>query len=129
MTPKNLLKVERNILPKIELVQLKIDSKILPTVEKKPILMEDAKYKDFADRLNALMKAKDSPIKTINELKNAIGVSYEMARRYTLGSAKPRIEKLQTLADIFGVEISYLDHGTKLDNNIDLSDKVGFEGR
>ncbi|MCE6342381.1 peptidase S24, partial [Acinetobacter baumannii] len=88
MTPKNLLKVERNILPKIELVQLKIDSKILPTVEKKPILMDDAKYKDFADRLNALMKAKDSPIKTINELKNAIGVSYEMARRYTLGSAK-----------------------------------------
>ncbi|MEN3987495.1 helix-turn-helix domain-containing protein [Acinetobacter baumannii] len=129
MTPKNLLKVERNILPKIELVQTKIDSKILPTVEKKPILMDDAKYKDFADRLNALMKAKDSPIKTINELKNAIGVSYEMARRYTLGSAKPRIEKLQTLADIFGVEISYLDHGTKLDNNIDLSDKVGFEGR
>ncbi|MDR8315253.1 peptidase S24, partial [Acinetobacter baumannii] len=55
MTPKNLLKVERNILPKIELGQLKIDSKILPTVEKKPILMEDAKYKDFADRLNALM--------------------------------------------------------------------------
>lgn len=72
MTPKNLLKVESNILPKIELVQLKIDSKILPTVEKKPILMEDAKYKDFADRLNALMKAKDSPIKTINELKRLL---------------------------------------------------------
>ena len=74
--------------------------------------IDDAKHQDFADRLNKLMKTPDSPITSVNELKEAIGVTYEMARRYTLGTAKPRDEKLKALADIFNIDISYLDHGT-----------------
>ncbi|RYL27312.1 LexA family transcriptional regulator [Acinetobacter piscicola] len=41
-----------------------------------------------------------------------------MARRYTLGTAKPREDKLKELADKFSVDISYLDHGFTLDNNV-----------
>ncbi len=110
MQPSTLLKVEDNILPKIELVQLKIRGKLLPLVEngKKPKL-QTAKYQEFASRLKGLMDNDNSPIKTVNQLKDAIEVTYEMARRYTLGIAKPREEKMQILAEKFDVDISYLD--------------------
>ncbi|WP_180644260.1 S24 family peptidase [Acinetobacter bereziniae] len=118
MTPSKLLKVEHNILPKIELVQLEFDSKLLPKVEIEPKKVNDAKHIEFANRLKKLMDADGSPIKSVNQLKDAINVTYEMARRYTLGIAKPREEKLKELADIFSVDISYLDHGSTLDNNV-----------
>ena len=119
MRPLTLLKVEDNILPKIELVQLKIRGNILPVVENgKKSNVQTAKYHDFASRLKSLMDKDDSPIKTVNQLKDAIEVTYEMARRYTLGVAKPREEKLQILAEKFNVDISYLDHGTGLDTNV-----------
>jgi SOS-response transcriptional repressor LexA len=118
MTPSKLLKVEHNILPKIELVQLEFDSKLLPRVEIEPKKVNDAKHIEFANRLKKLMDAEGSPIKSVNQLKDAINVTYEMARRYTLGIAKPREDKLKELADIFSVDISYLDHGSTLDNNV-----------
>ncbi|MDM1757169.1 MULTISPECIES: LexA family protein [Acinetobacter] len=118
MTPLKLLKVEYNILPKIELVQQKINSKILLRVENRLKPVKDAKHIEFANRLKKLMDADGSPITTVNQLKDAINVTYEMARRYTLGTAKPREDKLKELADKFSVDISYLDHGFTLDNNV-----------
>lgn len=125
----SLLKVEYNILPKIELVQLKIRDKILPSVENGKSKMSEPKYLDFSIRLKDLMESEGSTIKTVNQLKDAIGVTYEMARRYTLGTAKPREEKLKVLAEVLNTDIGYLDHGTKFDNNVDLSQKISLEGR
>ncbi|MEN8549772.1 S24 family peptidase [Acinetobacter soli] len=122
MTPKSLLKVD-NTLRKIELVQLNFDCKLLPMVENgKMPKVQSAKYQDFASRLKDLMQKKESPIKTVTQLKDAIDVTYEMARRYTLGTAKPREEKMKVLAEKFKVDISYLDHGTthKIFNNCNL---------
>lgn len=119
MLPTTLLKVENNILPKIELVQHKIRVKLLPSVENGKIYkVKTAKYQDFALRLKSLMEKEGSPVKTVNQLKDAIEVTYEMARRYTLGIAKPREEKMQILAEKFNVDISYLDHGTGLEPNV-----------
>lgn len=118
MQPKSLLKVEDNIQLKIELVQPKIQDKILPYVENGQVPMQQPKYLDFAHRLKELMEKEGSPIKTVNQLKDTIGVTYEMARRYTLGTAKPREEKLQTLANSFNIDISYLDHGTRSETNV-----------
>ena len=125
----SLLKVEDNILPKIELVQAKIKDKILPTVENRESLMSDPKYLDFSLRLKELMGRAGSEVKTVNQLKDVIGVTYEMARRYTLGTAKPREEKLKLLANALHVDISFLDHGIKLDNNINLTQKIALDGR
>lgn len=119
MQPLKLLKVEEIILPKIELVQVKFSCKLLPKVENDLRKMSKAKYQDFANRLNNLMKAQGSPITTVNQLKDAIGVTYEMARRYTLGTAKPREDKMKGLAKNFGIDIGFLDHGTQLESNID----------
>ncbi len=118
MQPKSLLKVEDNIQLKIELVQPKIQDKILPYVENGQVSMPQPKYLDFANRLKELMEKEGSPIQTVNQLKDTIGVTYEMARRYTLGRAKPREEKLQVLADTFHIDISYLDHGTNFNHDI-----------
>lgn len=110
MAPNTLLKVD-NTLHKIELVQLNFDSRLLPKVENEPKRMQQPKYQDFANRLNELMKTQGSSVSTITQLKDTIGVTYEMARRYTLGTAKPREEKMKALADTLNVSISYLDHG------------------
>ncbi|MFS1539350.1 MAG: helix-turn-helix domain-containing protein [Candidatus Phlomobacter fragariae] len=66
------------------------------------------KHLYFADRLNQLMKDKDI---TIKELSQISGVTYEMARRYTLGSAKPRDEKMIKIANLLGVSAAWLDYG------------------
>ena len=119
MLPTKLLKVEDNILPKIELVQPKIRVNILPSVENEKVRkVQTAKYQEFASRLNGLMQKEGSPIKNVNQLKDAIHVTYEMARRYTLGIAKPREEKMQILAEKFNVDISYLDHGSGIEPNV-----------
>lgn len=123
MQSQKLLKVETNILPKIELVQAKNKGKILLSVDNGNMpTVQSAKYQDFATRLKALMEKEGSPIKTVNQLKDSIDVTYEMARRYTLGIAKPREEKLKILADKLNVDISFLDHGTYLNdsNNLQL---------
>lgn len=76
---------------------------------------------DLASRLNELM-AKQS--KNIVDLQKAIGVTYEMARRYTLGTATPRDKKIEAMAKYFGVSPAYLKYGstdsteTKVTSNI-----------
>ncbi|MGL9720123.1 LexA family transcriptional regulator [Symbiopectobacterium sp.] len=72
------------------------------------LMVEENKYQDFADRLNALMTKKDIKI---GELQKVSGVSYEMARRYTLGIAKPRQDKMLKMANYFDVSVAFLDHG------------------
>ncbi|MFS1563794.1 MAG: helix-turn-helix domain-containing protein [Candidatus Arsenophonus phytopathogenicus] len=54
------------------------------------------------------MKHKDI---TIKELSQISGVTYEMARRYTLGSAKPRDEKMIKIANLLDVSAAWLDYG------------------
>ncbi|WP_249226327.1 helix-turn-helix domain-containing protein [Entomohabitans teleogrylli] len=72
-------------------------------------MVEDKKrHQDFADRLNAVLKEKGY---SVNDLSSAIKVTYEMARRYTMGTAKPRTEKMQKIATWLGVTTSWLDYG------------------
>ena len=64
---------------------------------------------DLASRLNELM-AKQG--KNIVDLQKAVGVTYEMARRYTLGTATPRDNKIEAIAKYFGVTPAHLKYGT-----------------
>ena len=62
-------------------------------------MVENAhKHRAFATRLKSEMDRKN---KSIKDLSLSTGVTYEMARRYTLGTAKPRDEKLERIADSF----------------------------
>ena len=72
---------------------------------------------DLASRLNELM-AKQG--KNIVDLQKAIGVTYEMARRYTLGTATPRDKKIEAMAKYFGVSAAHLKYGTadSLENQV-----------
>lgn len=72
---------------------------------------------DLASRLNELM-AKQG--KNIVDLQKAIGVTYEMARRYTLGAATPRDKKIEAMAKYFGVSPAHLKYGTadSLENQV-----------
>lgn len=60
------------------------------------------------ERLSALMDKKSI---SIDELKDAANVTYEMARRYKLGIAEPRKDKLEKIADFLGVTPSWLQFG------------------
>lgn len=71
-------------------------------------MVEESKYKDFADRLNGVLAEKNV---SVTDLATISGVSYEMARRYTLGTAKPRDEKMLKIADQLSVSPAFLDYG------------------
>lgn len=75
---------------------------LLPMVEK------TNKHQDFANRLTQEMR---NQRRSVKDLSLACEVTYEMARRYTLGTAKPRGEKLQKIADWLGVQPAWLDYG------------------
>lgn len=79
-----------------------------------PLMVEEAKYKDFADRLNKSLQNMDFGVKELSEIS---GVSYEMARRYTLGTAKPRDEKMMRIAERLSVSPAYLDYGVTDDSD------------
>ena len=76
---------------------------------------------DLASRINELMAQQN---KRIGDLQKALGVTYEMARRYTLGSATPSDDKIESMAEYFGVSPAYLKYGstdsteTKVTSNI-----------
>lgn len=74
---------------------------------------QTAKYADFAARLKMLMEKEGSPVKTVRDIQNLLEVSYEMARRYTLGTAMPRHEKLEKLSSAYGVSSGYIAHGAE----------------
>lgn len=77
-------------------------------------MVEEAKYKEFSERLNALLDEKSI---TVTDLAKFSGVSYEMARRYTLGTAKPRDEKMLKIADQLSVSPAFLDYGVDAAGN------------
>lgn len=77
-------------------------------------MVEEPKYKDFSDRLNGVLAEKNV---SVTDLATISGVSYEMARRYTLGTAKPRDEKMLKIADQLSVSPAFLDYGIDASGN------------
>ncbi|MEB5748690.1 hypothetical protein MXF13_02145 [Leclercia adecarboxylata] len=73
-----------------------------------PMVEKNSKHHEFAERLSAEMGRKRLSVK---DLSLACDVTYEMARRYTLGTAKPRDEKIDRIAKWLGVEPSWLEYG------------------
>ena len=89
---------------------------LLPMVEK------SNKHQDFANRLNLEMSKNDYSVK---QLSHAGQVTYEMARRYTLGTAKPRDEKLIRIAEWLNVPPAWLDYGA-VENGGEISNTPEF---
>lgn len=75
---------------------------ILPMVENTP------PHAAFAARLTEQMKARNV---SITDLMKIASCTYEMARRYTLGTAKPRDKRLEAIAGALNVSASYLSFG------------------
>ncbi|WP_438863789.1 hypothetical protein [Neptunicella sp.] len=95
------------------MTQLLLITKMQPMVEK-------PQYPEFAARLNTVIKAENM---SVRELSRCMKVTYEMARRYTLGTAKPRENKIADFADATGYSLAWLDNGEgeeKLLKNKDL---------
>lgn len=72
---------------------------------------------DFAERLVAAMRAKGLTSSRsrsgvdVSALAKAVGVSYEMARRYVEGAANPRPDVVIAIAQWLGTTASSLLHG------------------
>lgn len=73
-----------------------------------PIVEMGVYMTTLASRLAELMTQQN---KSIRDLQDALGVTYEMARRYTLGTATPRDAKIEAMAVYFGVSPAYLKYG------------------
>lgn len=77
--------------------------KMLPMVDK------NAAHTEFAARLNEVLRKNH---KSISDLMGIAGVTYEMARRYTKGTAKPREDKISLIAEHLGCSEAYLSYGS-----------------
>lgn len=84
-------------------------------VEKSPSETLPVRYPDFAKRVQ---KAMDDHQISVTEIKNRLKVTYEMARRYSLGQAMPRQEKLAVLGELLGETPAYLAYGQEPDVTI-----------
>jgi len=62
----------------------------------------------YGERLGTVMTAKR---KTIVELRELLGVSYEMARRYATGAGRPSWDKNVKIADWLGLSPDWLAYG------------------
>lgn len=71
-------------------------------------MVENKKYKGFSERLSSLIKGKNIGV---SELSKLAGVTYEMARRYTIGTAKPRSVIMDRLAKSLDTTAAYLEYG------------------
>lgn len=67
------------------------------------------RFTDFGTRLAVAMARAHV---SIPEVAKAVGVTPEMARRYTLGTAMPRPEKMKRIAALVGLTPSELQYGT-----------------
>lgn len=67
------------------------------------------RYPEFATRVRLAMK---NSKKTVNDIKTGLSITYEMARRYSLGQAMPRAEKMAALAKLLKVQTSDLAYGS-----------------
>ncbi|HHN8582575.1 TPA: LexA family transcriptional regulator [Providencia rettgeri] len=84
---------------------------ILKVRDKLLLMVENTKYSDFAKRLTERMRDAGVDVKQLSE---NVGVSYEMARRYTLGTAKPRDDKMEQVANTVHSTPVYLDYGVDI---------------
>jgi len=66
------------------------------------------KYSEFASRVQEGMKNHGL---TIGDVRQSLGITYEMARRYTLGQAMPRQDKMQVLATLLHIDPAILQYG------------------
>lgn len=73
-----------------------------------------APFLEFGTRLAAAMARAHV---SVPELAKAAGVTPEMARRYTLGTAMPRPEKMKKIAALVGLSPSELQYGTVSGSN------------
>lgn len=83
---------------------------LLPMVEKKNLPI---RYPDFGERLLQQMERKHIKIEGIVTYfkERGVPITYEMVRRYTLGQAMPRQEKLRMLSDAVGARPETLVYG------------------
>ncbi|AXK39635.1 XRE family transcriptional regulator [Crenobacter cavernae] len=70
--------------------------------------MVEIKHQQFAENLKNAMARQGV---SVTDIKNHLGITYEMARRYSLGAAKPRDEKLRRLAELLKVSPAELEYG------------------
>jgi phage repressor protein C with HTH and peptisase S24 domain len=66
----------------------------------------EIRFPEFAERIQRLARGRGI---TIPDIKRALGVTPEMARRYWLGVSKPRDDKLLKLATLLGTTAQELD--------------------
>jgi len=71
-------------------------------------------HAEFAARLNALMSRRGAAIK---DLMVVADVTYEMARRYTKGTARPRDSKIGGIAQWLGCTEAFLAYGSQPTQN------------
>lgn len=78
------------------------------------------KYPEFSARVQ---DAAEKQGVTVNDIKVALKVTYEMARRYSLGMAMPRKEKMEALAALLKVEAGALQwgHQSNASNTVEIS--------
>lgn len=71
------------------------------------------RYPEFAERVKiAMANGKWEVQGIVDALKQAgVRITYEMVRRYTLGQAMPRQDKMAHIAQILGVSPSFLQYG------------------
>lgn len=73
-----------------------------------PMVETETKHPEFAKRLSEAMQAAGV---TVTDIKNHLKVTYEMARRYTIGVAMPRDDKLVVIAQRLSVQTAWLKFG------------------
>ena len=93
-------------------------------------MVEKFPHNKFAKRLSLLMKEESLSVRELSEIAD---VSYEMARRWTMGTAKPRTQKIEIIAEKYNYNKAWLEHGEgakkryliKETDRIILSSEVG----
>lgn len=88
-------------------MQLKI---ALPPASQPAIVlpMVENMHPQFAANLRSAMEWQG---RTVTDLARHLGITYEMARRYTLGTAKPRTKNMAKLAAYLGLSPAALEYG------------------
>ncbi|WP_050466344.1 hypothetical protein [Herbaspirillum chlorophenolicum] len=66
------------------------------------------RYPEFADRVR---DAAEKQGVTVTQIKDTLKVTYEMARRYYLGMAMPRKDKMEALAALLKIDAGALQWG------------------
>ena len=88
-------------------MQLKI---VLPPASEPAIVlpMVEIMHPQFAANLRSAMEWQG---RTVTDLARHLDITYEMARRYTLGTAKPRTKNMAKLAAFLGISPAMLEYG------------------